>query len=92
VPLVIAAEVRRIVVADLVPCLAGVVVLTDHEPSGLLKPQVLLGLEWTYRHDGLEVSMNPEALIPSSRATASIRSGLSKLVRSVSTAWTIRCA
>src|SRR6185295_13852249 len=54
-PLVLAAEVRGVVVAHPVPGARGVEPLAQHEAARFLEPQLLLKLERAHRRDGLEV-------------------------------------
>jgi hypothetical protein len=59
VALVFAAEVGSVLVTDSVAGLRSVEVLVEHQPPGLLKPQLLLELQRTHRRHGLEVSVEP---------------------------------
>src|SRR5207247_10464863 len=59
VPLVLAVEVRSIVVTDSVAGFRRVEIFAEHQPPGLLKPQLLLELQRTHRRHGSEVRMEP---------------------------------
>src|SRR5438876_3112226 len=59
VPLVLAVEVRGIVVTDSVAGFRRVEIFAEHQPPGLLKPQLLLELQRTHRRHGSEVRMEP---------------------------------
>src|SRR5438132_8614712 len=59
VPLVLAVEVRGIVVTDSVAGFRRVEIFAEHQPPGFLKPQLLLELQWTHRRHGSEVRMEP---------------------------------
>src|SRR6266545_5690425 len=58
-PLVLPAELRRIVVADPVSSGRGVEVAGNEESPGLLQPQLLLELQRAHRGDRLEVVVQP---------------------------------
>jgi hypothetical protein len=60
--------VGRVIVTHPVAGLSRVEILVEHQPPGLLEPQLLLKLQRTHRRDGLEVG--GEALFHSSRLTA----------------------
>src|SRR5438445_4259876 len=59
VPLVLAVEVRGIVVTDSVAGFRRVEIFAKHQAPGLLKPQLLLELQRTHRRHGPEVRMEP---------------------------------
>jgi hypothetical protein len=52
---VIAAEIRRVLVADTKSGTGGVEIFAKHQAAGFLKPYVFLKLQRTHRRDGFEV-------------------------------------
>src|SRR3712207_2274124 len=63
-PLVLAAEVRGVVVAHAVAGARRVEALTEHQPAGLLQPQLLLELQRAHRGDLLEVVVEARGAHP----------------------------
>lgn len=59
VALVLAAEVQGVVVPHSGAGHCGLEVLAEHQPAGLLEPQLLLELERAHRRHGLEVGVEP---------------------------------
>jgi hypothetical protein len=59
VPLVLPAEVRGVIVPDSVAGPRSVEILAEHQPRGLLKPQLLLEPQRTHRRHGPEMSVEP---------------------------------
>src|SRR5947209_2072989 len=63
-PFVVAAEVGGVIVADLVARLGGVEVLADHQPTRLLKSNLLLKLQRTHGSDGFKVRVEAREAHP----------------------------
>jgi hypothetical protein len=72
-PLVLAAELRGVLVAHPVAGTGGIQVLAEHQAPGLLEPELLLELQRAHRRDRLEVVVkiggsDPSAPFPHQQA------------------------